>query len=129
MEVAKIFKALAKLRGPFVVGAQYGFRRGGGSYPYNDCQPVKDGDHPRRFFALFHLAYAEGIVSMYDFNDQLKRKLARHFGTRHYDNALGVMGAEVYGYQVNNIQADRVLVTSTAHILFPLEWSDDNENE
>jgi hypothetical protein len=120
----RVLKAIAKSKGPFVIGAQYGFT-GSRSFPYI-CQADRDNEHPQRLFAPFHYAYSL-VLGDYDFRETLRRRLARALNLRRHSSLLGITNTQVYRYQVERYPVSCVLITEDQH-LYLLETTD-AENE
>lgn len=126
MLMIPVFKALAKSKGPFVVGAQYGFTEPAGRFP-RVCQAQKNETCSRRFFATFELVSCLGFSSEYEFNHSLKLRLARKMGIHLYNDNIGITSTRTYSFAMRRYAVTQVLVSRTEHIYYIPEASDENE--
>jgi len=114
MVMVKVFKAIAKSKGPFVVGAQYGFTSPDASFPRR-CQACRDDTHTQRVFAPFHIAYSERL-SDYDFRTALTRRLAKELGVRRYSSSIRIHNTSVYQYQIQRWAVPIVFIGEHQHL-------------
>jgi hypothetical protein len=128
MFLVKVFKGMAKSRGPFVVSLQHAFRQPMMSWPYSPCSPRKTQSHTKRMLSTFGLVYGEGFGHVYPWTNSFTARTAKHLGVRKWDDSVGLLGTHTGLYLASRNPGMPVLLTNNEeYIIYKREGQHENE--